>query len=159
MLTNEQIAALSEKYIDTVYRVALGYTKNPEDAEDITQNVFLSLLRARPDFDSREHAKFWLIRVTVNECKKFFRNPWRKVTSLEEYAETIPFEEKRHSDLFLAVMALPVKYRMPIYLHYYEGYSTEGIASILKSPKGTVCTNLSRGRNLLKTLLEEEHNG
>ncbi len=159
MLTNEQIATLSEMYIDTVYRVALGYTKNPGDAEDITQNVFLSLLRARPALESQEHAKFWLIRVTMNECRKFFRSPWRKVTSIEEYAQTVPFEEKRHSDLFLAVMALPVKYRMPIYLHYYEGYSTEEIGEILKTPKGTVCTNLSRGRNLLKTLLEEEHDG
>ncbi len=159
MLTNEQITALSETYIDTVYRVALGYTKNPGDAEDITQNVFLALLRARPDFESQDHAKFWLIRVTVNECKKFFRSPWRKVASIEEYAQTIPFEEKRHSELFLGVMALPVKYRMPIYLHYYEGYSAQEIASILKMPKGTVCTNLSRGRDLLKTLLEEELNG
>ena len=54
-------------------------------------------------------------------------------------------------------MALPEKYRLPIYLHYYEGYSTEEIAAILGKPKGTVCTNLSRGREQLKEqLLKEE---
>ncbi len=159
MLTNEQISALTEKYIDTVYRVALGYTKSPEDAEDVTQNVFLALLGNRPDFEGDDHARFWLIRVTVNACKKLFRSPWRNSLSLEEYAQSIPFVEERHSDLFLAVMALPTKYRMPIYLHYYEGYSTEEIATLLKTPKGTVCTNLSRGRDLLKTYLEEEQDG
>ncbi len=159
MLTNEQIAALSEKYIDTVFRVALNYTKSPADAEDITQNVFLALLRFRPELESENHARFWLIRVTVNECKKHFRAPWRRAVPLEEYAQSIPFEQPHHSDLFLAVMSLPTKYRMPIFLHYYEGYSTEEIATLLKMPKGTVCTNISRGREVLKKFLEEEQNG
>ncbi len=156
MLTNEQITLLSEKYIDTVFRLALSYTKVPADAEDITQNVFLALLRAQPAFDSEDHARFWLIRVTVNECKKFFRSPWRSVIALEEYATGIQFEEKRHSELFFAVMNLPTKYRLPLYLYYYEEYSTSEIAEILKIPKGTVCTNLMRGRDLLKKELEDE---
>ena len=53
-------------------------------------------------------------------------------------------------------MALPRKYRMPIYLYYYEEYSTQEIAELLKIPKGTVCTNLKRGRELLKLSLEED---
>ncbi len=156
MLTNEQITNLSEKYIDTVYRVALNYTRNPADAEDVTQNVFMALLRSRPAFESDDHARFWLIRVTVNECKKLFRSLWRGMAALEDYAQSLPFAQPAHSDLFLGVMALPTKYRMPIYLHYYEEYSTEEIASILKMPKGTVCTNLKRGRELLKKQLEDE---
>ncbi len=156
MLTNEQIALLAQKYIDMVYRVALNYTKNPSDAEDITQNVFLSLLRSQPELESDDHAKFWLLRVTVNECKKFFRAPWRRVAPLEEYAGSLPFAQPAHSDLFFAVMALPVKYRMPLYLYYYEEYTTEEIAKILKIPKGTVCTNLKRGRELLKKELEDQ---
>ena len=58
--------------------------------------------------------------------------------------------------MFYAVMDLPVKYRMPIYLYYYEAYSTEEIAAILKIPKGTVCTNLKRGRDMLRKTLEED---
>lgn len=156
MLTNEQIAQLSEKYIDTVYRVAMNYTKDPADAEDVTQNVFLALLRNRPAFENDDHAKFWLIRVTVNECKKHFRSPWRSVLPLEVYAASLPFAEPAHSDLYFAVMDLPVKYRMPLFLYYYEEYSTEEIAKILKIPKGTVCTNLKRGRELLKKEWEDQ---
>ncbi len=156
MLTNEQIALLAQKYIDMVYRVALNYTKSPSDAEDITQNVFLSLLRSQPELESDDHAKFWLLRVTVNECKKFFRAPWRRAMPLEKYVASLPFAQPAHSDLFFAVMALPVKYRMPLYLYYYEEYTTEEIAKILKIPKGTVCTNLKRGRELLKKELEDQ---
>ena len=156
MFTNEQFTDLTKKYIDTVFRVAFGYTKNSSDADDITQNVFLALFREQKDFASEDHIKHWLIRVTVNECRKWFRSPWRTRVSFEEYAQTVSFESKRHSDLFYAVMDLPVKYRMPIYLYYYEAYSTEEIAGILKIPKGTVCTNLKRGRDMLRKTLEED---
>ncbi len=156
MLDDRQIALYTETYIDTVYRVALSYVKNPADAEDVTQEVFLALLRTRPDFTCEDHAKFWLIRVTVNACKKLFRSPRRKEIPLEEYVQSLPFREPSHSDLFLAVMSLPMKYRMPLYLHYYEEYSTQEIAELLKIPKGTVCTNLKRGRETLKELLKEE---
>ncbi len=159
MSDREQIAAYSEKYIDTVYRVALNYLKNPTDAEDITQDVFLALLRAHPDFTSDDHAKFWLIRVTVNACKKHFRSPWRKVVPLDAYTEQLPFQESAQKDLFFAVMSLPAKYRIPIYLYYYEEYTTGEIAELLNIPKGTVCTNLNRGRDKLKKMLQEEHNG
>lgn len=160
MLTNEQFTFLVNKYIDTVFRIAFGYVKNPTDADDITQNVFLALLRERKKFDSEDHIRNWLVRVTINECKKWFRSPWRSTVPFEEYAQSITFESQKHSDLFYAVMTLPVKYRMPIYLYYYEAYSTEEIGGILKLPKGTVCTNLKRGREMLKKLLQEdEHNG
>jgi RNA polymerase sigma-70 factor (ECF subfamily) len=52
-------------------------------------------------------------------------------------------------------MELPKKYRMAIYLHYYEGYSTQEIASLLRIPKNTVCSHLKRGRELLKLQLQE----
>lgn len=159
MLTNKQFTDHVKKYIDTVFRVAFHYTKNSSDADDITQNVFLALLREQKTFVSEEHIKHWLIRVTVNECRKCFRSPWKATVPFEEYAQTVPFESQRHSDLFYAVMDLPIKYRMPIYLYYYEEYSTEEIARILKMPKGTVCTNLKRGRDMLKkTFMEDEQN-
>ena len=156
MITKEVYATLAEKYIDTVWRVAFGYVKNPSDADDITQNVFCALLKNRKDFDSEEHARNWLIRVTVNECKKWFRSPWRRIVPFEEYAAGLEFRSPQSRQLLQAVMELPVKYRMPLYLHYYEGYTTEQIAQLLKIPKGTVCTNLSRGRAMLKDQLKED---
>ena len=160
MFTNQQYTCLVKKYIDTVFRVALSYTKNPADAEDITQNVFLALLREQKPFDSEEHIRAWLIRVAVNEGKKWLRSPWRRHISFEEYAAMLPDAADTERDILYAVMALPRKYRLPIYLYYYEEYSTQEIGDILKLPKGTVCTYLSRGREMLKlSLQEDEKNG
>ena len=155
MLTNQQFTCLVKKYIDTVFRIALNQTRSVPDAEDITQNVFLALLRQKRDFDSDEHVKAWLIRVTVNESKKWHRSPWRKHVPLEAYAASLPDVTGQDREILQAVMALPRKYRLPIYLYYYEDYSTQQIADILHIPKGTVCTNLRRGRELLKMELQE----
>lgn len=155
MLTNEQFTAYARQYIDTVYRVAYNYIKSPTDADDVTQNVFLKLLQSRKVFESDAHVKHWLIRVTINECKNLVRSKGWKMESLEEYAENLSFDAPAHSDLFYAVMELPKKYRLPIYLYYYEEYSTQEIAKILKLPKNTVCTQLKRGRELLKESLRE----
>lgn len=155
MLTNEQFTCLAEKYIDTVFRVAYNYLKSSADADDITQNVFLKLLKEKKTFESEAHVKNWLIRVTINECKNLVRSKWWKAESFEDYAATLTFDNPAHSDLFYAVMALPKKYRLPIYLHYYEEYSTAEIAAILRISKNTVCTQLKRGRDLLRESLQE----
>lgn len=156
MFTNEQYTCLVKKYIDTVFRVALGYTKNAPDAEDIVQDVFLKLLKEKKTFDSEEHIRHWLIRVTVNEGKKWHRSPWRRHISYEETITALSETTEESRDILRAVMELPVKYRMPIYLYYYEEYSTGEIAELLKIPKGTVCTYLSRGREMLKLQLMED---
>ena len=89
MLTDERFEALAAKYIDMVYRVAFGALKNREDAEDVTQEVLIKLYREKRDFESMEHVKRWLIRVTVNQSRKLFRSPWRRVEPLEDYAEML----------------------------------------------------------------------
>jgi len=155
MLTDEQFTCLAQKYIDMVFRVAYNYLKSSADADDVTQNVFLKLLREKKSFDCETHIKHWLIRVTVNECKNLTRSKWWRMESVEEYAATLSFDAPGHSDLFYAVMELPKKYRLPIYLYHYEGYSTQEISQILKLPAGTVCTQLKRGRELLKKALTE----
>ena len=68
----------------------------------------------------------------------------------------LAFEAPEDSRLFEAVMRLPDKYRTAIHLFYYEDYSVREIAEILKSREGTVKSQLSRGRELLKTMLKEE---
>lgn len=155
MFTDEQFTCLARKYIDTVFRVAFNYLKSAADADDVTQNVFLKLWKERKPFDSEEHIRNWLIRVTINECKTLLRSPWRNADNIDDYARTLQFETQEHSELFYAVMKLPMKYRMPIYLYYYEGYSTEEISSILSVPRATVATQLRRGRELLRKILQE----
>lgn len=156
MFTNQQYTCLVKKYIDTVFRVALSYTKNVTDAEDIVQDVFLKLLKEKKDFDSEEHIRNWLIRVAVNESKKWLRSPWRRHVSYEKAIAALPENAAESGEILRTVMELPVKYRMPIYLYYYEEYSTAEIGEILKIPKGTVCTYLSRGRQMLKMQLMED---
>ncbi len=155
MMKEEQFTYLAGRYLDTVFRVALNYLKNPADAEDISQTVFEKLLREKKPFESDEHSKAWLIRVTVNECKKLLRSPWRRHEDIEDYARTLEFDGPKDRQLFRAVMALPYKYRVSIYLHYYEGYTTQEIGDLLALPKNTICTRLRRGRELLKNQLEE----
>lgn len=155
MLTSEQFTAYAEWYIHTVYRVAFNYIKSPADADDITQNVFVKFLREKKPFDGDAHVKNWLIRVTINECRNLVKSRWWRQESYEEYASALSFDTEAQSDLFYAVMALPKKYRIPIYLYYYEEYTTQEIADILKVPKNTVCTQLRRGRELLKVNLQE----
>lgn len=155
MLKQCEYTQIVYDYIDMVFRIALNYTKNPTDSEDISQTVFLKLFKTKRSFDSQEHIRNWLIRVTVNECKRWLGHHWRKNVSFEEYSETLFSATDEQKDVLRAVMALPEKYRLPIYLHYYEGYSTKEISEILRIPKGTVCTNLSRGRDILKIELME----
>lgn len=154
-MINEHFNRLAQRYIDTVFRVALNYLKSVPDAEDVTQNVFLKLLNEKKEFQSDDHVRNWLIRVTVNECRNWTRSHWWHRESIDEYASKLAFEDPVHSDIFYAVMELPKKYRLPIYLYYYEEYSTQEIGDILKLPKNTVCTHLKRGRELLKEFLQE----
>ena len=154
-MTDPQFTELTTKYIDTVYRLALTRMKNVPEAEDITQTVFLKLYREPKPFASESHVKHWLIRVTINECNKVFRNPFRAAENIADYANTLRFETAEQSDLFDAVMALSEKYRLPIFLYYYEEYSTAEISKLLKLPVPTVITRLRRGREQLKQHLQE----
>jgi RNA polymerase sigma-70 factor (ECF subfamily) len=157
MFTDEEFNNLVKTYMDTVFRLALNYVKCYQTAEDITQNVFIKLFHSNKSFESENHIRYWLIRVTINECKKILLSPWRKIVPIEEYMDTVSFPSQEHSDLFYAVMSLPKKYRVVIYLHYYEEYSTEEISKLLGVPSATVRTQLKRGRALLKSNLEGSH--
>ena len=150
-----QFETLAAKYIDTIYAVAFSVLKNRADAEDVTQDVLIQLYKTDKEFESYSHVKNWLIRVTVNQCKKVFRAPWRKTESLEDYAQTLGFEHEEDHDLFLTVMQLERKYRIVVVLYYYEGYSTSEIASMLGVPVNTVSTRLARARAKLRTLITE----
>lgn len=166
-------------YADIVYRTALSYTKAQQDAEDVTQTVFMKLLETKEDFADEEHLRRWLIRVTVNECKNLWKSFWRRNVGLsgstdEDVQEPydfkghtergrrtgmppkVPeFEELSQSALYEAVMALPKDYRIVVHLFYYEDYSTGEIAKLLHIRAQTVRTRLVRARKKLKQRLEE----
>lgn len=158
MLSDEEFSAIAEKYMDSIFRLALNYMRSRSEAEDITQNVLIRLYRTEKEFENGDHLRHWLVRVTVNECKRALVSPWRKMESIEQLREGFVFPEEGRRELFDAVMALPKKYRVPIYLYYYEDYSTEEIGRILKVPSATVRTHLRRGRQQLKDSLGGDEN-
>lgn len=155
-MSKEKFENLAEKYMDMIYRVAYSWTKNSDDANDVTQDVLIQLYKTNREFESDAHIKNWLIKVTVNQCKMVFRSLWNKMENISDYAETIGFEEESHLDLFLAVMKLDKKYRVPLMLFYYEGYSTKEISSLLGIPEKTISTRLFRAKAKLKNYLKEE---
>ncbi len=139
-------------YKDTVYRLALSYTKSKEDAEDVCQTVFLKLMEqsALP-----KNVKAWLMQVTANTCRNLLRSSWWRRT--EPLADDLPLSVPEDlSDIYQAVMSMTPKYRVVIYLRYYEGYSTKEIAELLKISQTAVTTRLSRSREMLKELLKEK---
>ena len=155
LITKEYKSSLIEKYFNMVYKLALATTKDSHHAEDVTGDVFLKFMQTEKAFESEEHIKAWLLRVTVNTSKSIFTSSWfQKTAPLDEtLAAEMPEEE---SEVYLAVMNLPAKYRTVIHLFYYEELSILEIAKTLGLPESTVKSQLLRGRNLLKETLKGE---
>lgn len=110
-----------------------------------------------PDFQSPEHEKAWMIRVTINACKDLLRSLLRRRTvSLDEVLEQPAPIPEDHREVLEAVLSLPVKYKDVVYLHYYEGYTASQIGEILGKKANTVYTLLTRARQMLKEKLGEE---
>ena len=156
MLDTGQFDALAEKYMDTIYRLAFSWLKSQADADDVVQEVLLRLYRTDREFESEEHVKNWLMKVTVNECRKMWRRPFRAHENIDDYIETLVFEDRSCRDLFEAVMRLDRPKRTAVMLYYIEGYSIREIASLLGVPAGTVGTRLARARKELAQYLKEE---
>lgn len=144
-----------EDHRDVVFRIALTYLRDRADADDIAQDVFLKLLKSDGHFESWEHLRRWLIRVTINECKSLFRKPWRRVEDIENLADSLSAAQDETRAVLSDVMRLPERFRVPIVLYYYLGFSTSEIAELLHVPAATVRTRLARGRSKLKFILEE----
>ncbi|MGN6714584.1 RNA polymerase sigma factor [Anaerocolumna jejuensis] len=149
--TDEFIQHVLDKYSKMLIKIAFTYVKNMADAEDIAQDAFVSLIRKGSGFDSEEHEKAWLIRVTINNCKNHLKSAWSKRRVPLE--EDISYMQEEESEVLITVLKLPPKYRTVIHLYYYEEYSINEIAEILHKKPATIGTWLSRGRNLLKSEL------
>lgn len=141
-----------ETYFNMVYKLALSQTKNRTSADDVTQEVFLRYLKHSSEFQTEEHRKAWLIRVTINCSKNVFSNAWfQKTTPL---SEDLVFEEQETGEVYYAVLELPPKYRSVIHLFYYEDLSIEEIGKILGRTTSAVKSQLHRGREMLRKKLK-----
>ncbi len=154
-MTDETFEHWARTYGDTLFRVAFHALASHPDAEDVVQTVLLKLYQEPRDFESEEHVKRWLLRVTVNEARRLLRSPWhRRRVPLEDWDAPAPAPAE--SDVLDQVMALPGKYRVSIYLYYYEGLSVREVAQAMGAGESTVQTWLQRAREKLRLALSEE---
>ncbi len=143
-----------ETYLDMVYRIALQNTRSSTDAEDLAQEVFLRLYRCGQSFRDTEHMKAWLIRVTLNLCKNYWRDHRREPVELHPVQE-----ETTDLTLLDAVRELPPNQRNAIYLHYYEGYTAAEVGRMLGAGTNTALSWLRRGREALREKIGGIDNG
>ena len=153
-MTQEQRESEVRRWGDMVWRLALARTASVPDAEDVFQDVFLQYFRHEDRFHTDEYRKAWLLRCTVNRCKTLMSSPWRRRTVPLDAAAEVGVEDD-YREVYSAVLSLPPKYRAVIHLHYFEGLSVAEMAAALHSTEGTVKSQLSRGRALLRDRLEE----
>ena len=158
-MDEKQIGDIYERNVDSIYRLCFSYLKNKDDAFDAMQNTFFRMIQKKKTFDSPEHEKAWLIVTARNECKNQLKHWWRTRRSGPEELERLTWQQPEDGEVWALLLSLPPKERLAIYLHYYQGYSTEEAARIMGSKPATLRSWLFRGRNRLKILLEANEYG
>ena len=155
-MDEKELTRLVEKFSGTVYRAAYCCLRNRADADDITQDAFLALYTSDTEFTGDEHIKAWLIRVAVNRCRNLLRSVrYRTTVPLDEAGE-IPAAPGKPDSILPVIMKLRPKYRVALYMFYYEDMTAAQIAGALGISENTVYKRLERGRSALKISLEED---
>lgn len=137
----ERIAAMTQ----TLYRVCYAQLSQPCDREDAVQEALRKCWQKRGQLRDARYLQTWVIRVLLNECHNIQRRSARlqPCDALPERAAAPqPMGTTRVGE---ALLELEEKLRMPLVLHYMEGYSVADVAAALRIPQGTVKTRLRRG--------------
>lgn len=150
--TNKEFIEIYNRHVDTVYRLCYSFMKNQADAEDMVQETFLRLLSSGKQFENQRHEKAWLIVTASNLCKDSLKKWWRRSESIEDHLDT-PGRQTGENPVLEAILSLRKEYKTPVYMYYYEGYSTTEIAQYLNCPEATVRSRLSRARKQLRSML------
>ena len=147
----EDFQALYNRQVNRVYRLALVMLGSQSDAEDMVQMVFLKVWEKKISFRDTDHETAWILTATKNQCKDVLKSYERKhCGTLEEMPEPgIASENHMENVVWLALESLEPKYRILLYLYYYEGYSIRELTAILKRKESTLQTQLAAGRRKL----------
>ena len=153
-IKKEYVDMIVSKYSDMLFRICYCILCNKSDSEDALQDTFVKLLTKAPVFSDDEHEKAWLIKVATNISRNMLMLRIRRTTvaNLEDVTEIGVRDED--SEVFEAIMNLPVKYKIVMVLFYVEGYKTEEIADIIQISSDAVRKRLQKGRELLKIEFE-----
>ena len=150
----EPLEQIIRRYADMVYRLALAHLREPADAQDAFQDVFLRYAEKAPTFRDEEHRRAWLLRVTVNRCRSHYRTAWFRRTAPMEAAANAAAPMPETNPLADVLSRLPAGYRTVVHLHYYEELSTREIAAITGQRPSTVRSQLTRARAMLRDMLK-----
>lgn len=151
----DQAEYFVKTYADLILRLCHTHSLSREDAQDVSQNIFLKLLQGSRCFADQEHEKAFVIRAALNECKDLLKCGWRRHIAPLEAASNAPAPDSpAYDDILDAVRALPAKYRDTVFLYYYEGYNLDETARLTGCLPATARQRLSRARKLLKQDLE-----
>ena len=174
LVLNGDTRAFSEivdRYRDSVFGMALRFTGNHGDAQDISQEIFIRVYENLNRYNGKSKFSTWLYRISYNLCIDWTRKHRkdRLVTGITDDDPEIPdsragpedtfFETQRRRELRRAISSLKDKYRDILILFYYQGFSYEVISGILEMPVKTVETQLYRARKQLRKRLEGDLEG
>lgn len=140
---------------DSLYHISKSVLKNDADCEDAVQEAIAIAFAKLHTLKNDRYAKTWLTRILINECCHILRKRER-FTAFSDCGEEAEGTSEDYSELYQALFMLKKEYRLTIVLHYLEGYSVKEIADIMHTGVGTVKSRLSRGREKLRSILEEE---
>ena len=138
--------------------ISYGYTKSRDDSLDIIQNVFTKLVNNPKQFNNLNEEKYWLIRITINECKDFLRKKSKRPMINADLVNSFSNYDSETENLhYIAdvVKTLPEKYKVVIILFYWDSLSIKEIAKVLKVSEDAVKKRLERARKLIKIEMEE----
>ncbi|WP_226536315.1 sigma-70 family RNA polymerase sigma factor [Fictibacillus halophilus] len=157
----EALICLMKQYGEEIKRLIYTYVKNWPQAEDLTQDVFVTLYTKMDTFRGDSAIRSWIYSIAINKSKDYLKSwHYRKLQLTEKLkgessSEKNAVEFQVISDtedhiLYQAVMQLSLKYREVILLHYYKEFSIRETCEFLSVNEGTVKTRLSRAKKLLK---------
>jgi RNA polymerase sigma-70 factor (ECF subfamily) len=157
--------ALVHKYQDRVYNLCRYMLRDPQNAQDAAQDVFLKAYRGLKDFRPDSSLYTWIYRITVTTCLDYRRKLHRELLRNEPLSDDLPSVEPIPDQLYesrkiagslqLALQKLPEKLSAAIVLREIEGLSYEEIAEVLHTSPGTVKSRISRAREQLRHILKK----
>jgi RNA polymerase sigma factor (sigma-70 family) len=175
-ITNSTFHEIVESWQDMVYNTALGIVQNSEDAQDITQDVFLKVFEKLSDFRSESMLSTWIYRITVRKAldqeKKKLRQRHggflKRVFSIAPGEEPVVFDhpgvqldrKEKASILFRSLKKIPEKQRVAFTLQKLEGMTAAQVADIMEMSVQAVESLLARAKANLQEILKEyyKHN-
>jgi len=152
----DNLEKVMNTYGNKLFRLCLITLGNASDAEDAVSETLIKYLEKRPDFQDAEHEKAWLITVATNTCKDIlrFRNR-HPVADMDEIKEFT--EDASDTGILDALMTLPEKYRVVLFLYYVEECSIDSIAKMIKRTTSAVKMRLQKGRKMLEEVYRKEY--